>query len=97
MNIYNWILPAASPWSDEYHSLFIRPPLIFLNPASITAGCGAEDDNDDDDDSVNRGKLKWSGIIQWLLNNKLKSLEFLNTLCGRWSETEAKTTLKVRR
>lgn len=54
MNIYNWILAAASPWSDEYHSLFIRPLLIFLYPASITAGRGAEDD----DDAVNRGTLK---------------------------------------
>lgn len=30
MNIYNWILAGASPWSDEYHSLFIRPLLILL-------------------------------------------------------------------
>ncbi len=62
MNIYNWILAAASPWSDEYHSLFIRPLLILIYPASITAGCGAgeDDDDDNDDDAVNRGKLKLS-------------------------------------
>lgn len=36
MNIYNWILAAASPWSDEYQSLFIRPLLILFYPASIT-------------------------------------------------------------
>lgn len=48
MNIYNWILAAASPWSDEYHSLFIRPLLILLlHPASITTGCGAADGEDD--------------------------------------------------
>lgn len=65
MNIYNWILAAASPWSDEYHSLFIRPLLILLSPASITAGTGAADhaavdDDDDDDDAVNKRELELS-------------------------------------
>lgn len=55
MNIYNWILAAASPWSDEYHSLFIRPRLILLiQPASITAGGG----DDGDDDAVNKENLE---------------------------------------
>lgn len=39
MNIYNWILAAASPCSDEYHSLFIWPLHILPYPASITAAC----------------------------------------------------------
>lgn len=62
MNIYNWILAAASPWSDEYHSLFIRPLLILLYPASITEGRRAADDDDDVDDvdDDDRGNLKWS-------------------------------------
>lgn len=39
MNIYNWILAAASPCSDEYHSLFIWPLHILPCSASITAAC----------------------------------------------------------
>lgn len=74
MNIYNWILAAASPWSDEYHSLFIRPLLILPYIASITADCGAGDGDDDDhdgdddgdddhDEAVNRRNLKWSPCL----------------------------------
>lgn len=80
MNIHNWILAAASPPSDEYHSQFIRPLLIFPYSPSITAGRragdqgGDDDDNDDDDDdhrAVNRGKLK---LFPRFLNVLMKSL-----------------------
>lgn len=62
MNIYNWILAAASLWSDEYYSLFIQPLRILLNSASITAVCGAVDDDGDHHHhhAVNSGKLKLS-------------------------------------
>lgn len=70
MNIYNWILAPTSPWSDEYHSLFIRPLLIFLYPASITAGHGA----DNDDDAVNRGEVEMISLLVQCVLNKNEGL-----------------------
>lgn len=53
-------MAGASPWSDEYHSLFIWPQLVPFYPAFITTSHRAtHDDNDDEDgdDDVNRGSL----------------------------------------
>lgn len=75
MNIYNWILAAASLWSDEYYSLFIQPLRILFNSASITAVCGAVDDDGDHHHhhAVNSGKLKLSvcSLNVWMIKWKV--------------------------